>query len=310
MGALFLNSLSVAPNKFVKAFENNCDLCLLRRKRSIMHCQGGGKTTRSSGVSSALKERSTVTDTAAGSLVLSPNGKGHAEIVVQDLVPFGGQATSLVELQDGIGIVKFLKAKNFFVTGATGFLAKVLIEKILRTVPDVGKIFIINAELFKCLKQTYGKSYQAFMLSKLVPAVGNVCENNLGLEEDLADVIAKEVDVIVNSAANTTFDERYDIAIDINTRGPCRLMEFAKQCNKLKLFVQVSTAYVNGQRRGKVMEKPFCMGDSIAKENFVSNSRRLIPTLDVENEMKLALESKEFSTDGEVAQKMKGLGLE
>ncbi|KAL9428312.1 hypothetical protein AB3S75_030325 [Citrus x aurantiifolia] len=328
MGALFLNSLSVAPNKFVKAFENNCDLCLLRRKRSIMHCQGGGKTTRSSGVSTALKERSTVTDTAAGSLVLSPNGKGHAEIVVQDLVPFGGQATSLVELQDGIGIVKFLKAKNFFITGATGFLAKVLIEKILRTVPDVGKIFvlikakneeaamerlkneIINAELFKCLKQTYGKSYQAFMLSKLVPAVGNVCENNLGLEEDLADVIAKEVDVIVNSAANTTFDERYDIAIDINTRGPCRLMEFAKQCNKLKLFVQVSTAYVNGQRRGKVMEKPFCMGDSIAKENFVSNSRRLIPTLDVENEMKLALESKEFSTDGEVAQKMKELGLE
>ncbi|KAH9674070.1 Fatty acyl-CoA reductase 2 [Citrus sinensis] len=297
MGALFLNSLSVAPNKFVKAFENNCDLCLLRKKRSIMHCQGGGKTTRSSGVSPALKERSTVTDTAAGSLVLSPNGKGHAEIVVQDLVPFGGQATSLVELQDGIGIVKFLKAKNFFVTGATGFLAKVLIEKILRTVPDVGKIFvlikakneeaamerlkneIINAELFKCLKQTYGKSYQAFMLSKLVPAVGNVCENNLGLEEDLADVIAKEVDVIVNSAANTTFDERYDIAIDINTRGPCRLMEFAKQCNKLKLFVQVSTG-------------------------------KLIPTLDVENEMKLALESKEFSTDGEVAQKMKELGLE
>lgn len=58
------------------------------------------------------------------------------------------------------------------------------------------------------------------------------------------------------------------------------------------------------------MEKPFCMGDSIAKENFVCNSRRLIPTLDVENEMKLALESKEFSTDSEVAQKMRELGLE
>lgn len=124
MGALFLNSLSVAPNQFVKAFENNCDQCLLRRKRSIMHCQGGAKTTWSGGVSSALKERSTVMDTAAGSLVLSPDGKGQAETVVQDLVPFGGQATSLVELQDGIGIVKFLKSKKIFVTGATGFLAK------------------------------------------------------------------------------------------------------------------------------------------------------------------------------------------
>lgn len=46
------------------------------------------------------------------------------------------------------------------------------------------------------------------MLSKLVPVVGNVSETNLGLDKDLTNVIAKEVDVIVNSAANTTFDER------------------------------------------------------------------------------------------------------
>ena len=46
------------------------------------------------------------------------------------------------------------------------------------------------------------------MLSKLVPVVGNVCESDLGLDGDLGDVIAKEVDIIVNSAANTTFDER------------------------------------------------------------------------------------------------------
>lgn len=46
------------------------------------------------------------------------------------------------------------------------------------------------------------------MLSKLVPVVGNVCETHLGLDRDLANVIAKEVDIVVNSAANTTFDER------------------------------------------------------------------------------------------------------
>lgn len=38
--------------------------------------------------------------------------------------------------------------------------------------------------------------------------VGNVCESDLGLDDALAGTIAKEVDVIVNSAANTTFDER------------------------------------------------------------------------------------------------------
>ncbi|KAJ0088353.1 hypothetical protein Patl1_32894 [Pistacia atlantica] len=269
----------------------------------------------------------------AGSCVLSANGNGQTELVVKNLVPYknGAATSSFVELQNGIGIVKFLKGKGFFVTGATGFLAKVFIEKILRTVPDVGKIFvlikarneaaamerlkseIIDSELFKCLQQTYGKSYQAFMLSKLVPVVGNVCDSNLGLDGDLADMIAKEVDIFVNSAANTTFDERYDVAIDINTRGTVHLMEFAKKCKKLKLFVQVSTAYVNGQRQGRIMEKAFNMGDSIARENVISKAAasRYVPALDVENEMNLALKySQNVSQDCEVAQKMKELGLE
>ena len=46
------------------------------------------------------------------------------------------------------------------------------------------------------------------MLSKIVPVIGNVCEFNLGLDQDTTDMLANEVDIIVNSAANTTFDER------------------------------------------------------------------------------------------------------
>lgn len=67
----------------------------------------------------------------------------------------------------------------------------------------------MNSELFNSLRQTYGTSYEPFLLGKLVPVAGDVCEPNLGLDEDLTDFIAKEVDVVVNSAANTTFDERY-----------------------------------------------------------------------------------------------------
>ncbi|OMO68760.1 Male sterility, NAD-binding protein [Corchorus olitorius] len=336
MGTLFLNSFYVAPIKLATISNDS----KLWRKKSIlvMNGQGSCNPIKTTGVSSVLRERSkrvnvdrgaTVAD-AAGSLVIdSPNGNGQADIAVKDLVPYGGSTTSLVELQEGIGIVKFLRGKDFFITGSTGFLAKVLIEKILRTVPDVGRIFvlikaknreaamerlkseIINAELFKCLQQTYGNSYQNFILSKLVPVVGNICESDLGLDGDLADVIAKDVDIIINSAANTTFDERYDVAIDINTRGACHLMGFAKKCQKLKLFLQVSTAYVNGQRQGRIIEKPFDIGDSIARENLISETTpRSIPELDVEDELLLAINSKKDFDESEVAQKMKELGLE
>lgn len=291
-----------------------------------MYCQSGGNAVTSPSVEikgAALMD--------GKSMVLSPNGKKNQGEVnaVKELVPYTAPPTSLMERDDGIGIVKFLKGKVLFITGATGFLAKVLIEKILRTVPDVGKIFllikaknkeaamerlkseIINTELFKSLHQTHGKSYHTFMLSKLVPVVGNVCESNLGFDDNLADLIANEVDVIVNSAANTTFDERYDVALDINTKGPYRLMSFAKNCKKLKLFLQVSTAYVNGQRQGKIMEKAFSIGDSIARESFISKiPTKTLPELDVEAEMKLALDSQESFKANEIAQKMKELGLE
>ncbi|KAK7392762.1 hypothetical protein VNO78_21209 [Psophocarpus tetragonolobus] len=318
---------------------HNNEWCPSRRKTNVVYCLGGGNVIKSSSLSSVLTERSSLvaTDHAAatlmeaGSLVLSPNGTSQAEIVVKDLVPYGGPtSTTLIGLEDGIGIVKFLKGKGFFITGATGFLAKVFIEKILRTEPDVGKMYllikahnkqaaterlqneIINTELFRCLQQIHGKSYQAFMLSKLVPVVGNICEHNLGLDEDTSNVIAEEVDVIVNSAANTTFDERYDTAININTVGPCRLMNIAKKCKKLKLFLHVSTAYVNGQRQGRIMERPFSIGECIAREKFLSEvSPKYLPTLDIEEEINLVSNYKgEDIEDNLLAQKMKEIGLE
>ena len=39
------------------------------------------------------------------------------------------------------GVIQFYEGQNIFVTGASGFLGKVLLEKLLRTCPDVGNIF-------------------------------------------------------------------------------------------------------------------------------------------------------------------------
>ena len=56
----------------------------------------------------------------------------------------------------------------------------------------------------------HGKSFKAFMMRKLVPVAGNyVCEPNLRMDPDTTNEIAKEIDVIINSAGNTKFDERF-----------------------------------------------------------------------------------------------------
>ncbi|KAK1426223.1 hypothetical protein QVD17_14892 [Tagetes erecta] len=329
MGTMSLGSSNVIMRKGVN--DKNYPWLSKTQIRCLMYCQSEGNVSRANGVSSILTERSALVNADHGtvvldaeSLVLAPNGNVNG----QELVSYNGaQNGSVMGVNgDGIGIVNVLKGKKFFVTGATGFLGKVFIEKILRTVPDVGKIYIlvkaknmdaamerlkneiINTELFKSLQQAYGKSYQSFMLSKLVPVNGNVCESNLGLDEDTADVIVKDVDIIVNSAANTTFDERYDVALDINTSGPSRLMSFAKRCKKLNLFVQVSTAYVNGQRQGRIMEKPFSAGESIVRESLRYGNH--MPKLNVEDEIKMVLELKKSLGGNALTQKLKEIGLE
>ncbi|XP_023543550.1 fatty acyl-CoA reductase 2 [Cucurbita pepo subsp. pepo] len=289
--------------------------CASRTTR-VVACSGAlkpsGSTERASVVVRA-EHRGAVMEAAESVVLGQPKGKSD-EIGVKGLgPPYGGLVDDMHE-DGGIGIVKFLRGKVFFITGSTGFLAKVLIEKMLRTTPDVGKIYvlikakdeeaaaerlkkdIINAELFKCLRQIHGKYYKSFMMSKLIPVVGNVCEPDVGLHVDFSHLISHEVDVIINSAANTTFDERSIFAIDINTKGPSNLMGFAKKCSKLKLFLQVSTAYVNGQRQGKIMERPFCKGDSEA--------------LDVETEIKLAHDTQRAFQGNVTAQTMKDLGLQ
>ncbi|WCJ19038.1 Fatty acyl-CoA reductase 1 [Euphorbia peplus] len=226
----------------------------------------------------------------------------------------------LTTRDNGIGVVEFLRGKCFFITGSTGFLAKVFIEKILRTVPSVGKIFlmikgkskedillrlkkeIIEDELFKIVRDIHGKYYQEFMMNKLVPLIGNISEDNLGMDTASSILISNQVHIIVSSAASTTFDERYDIAWNTNVKGPLQLLQLAKKCKKLQLFMHVSTAYVNGERKGIALEEPFSFEARINEENI---------GFDVATEMTLISDMKEFlQGDNELPQKMKDLGMD
>lgn len=67
---------------------------------------------------------------------------------------------------------------------------------------------MLDTELFKSLEEIHGKDYESFVASKLIPVVGNVRDPGVGIAIELAKEITEEVDIIVNMAANTTFDER------------------------------------------------------------------------------------------------------
>lgn len=75
---------------------------------------------------------------------------------------------ALTEKQtDWPSIAEFYAHKDVFITGATGFLGKCLVEKLLRSVPDIGQVMII-------IRPKKGKSVKERVDAILATKVGCV----------------------------------------------------------------------------------------------------------------------------------------
>lgn len=220
--------------------------------------------------------------------------------------------------------LEFLDNKSILVTGATGFLAKVFVEKILRVQPNVKKLYlllrasdhksaihrlhneIIGKDLFKVLKEKCGKNFSSFISEKTTLVPGDISHENLGIKDsNLVQEMWNEVDVVINLAATTNFVERYDVSLGLNTLGAKYVADFAKKCVKLKVFVHVSTAYVSGERKGLILENSYSMGETL---NGVSG-------LDINVEKKIIEEKLDElrlqgASDKEITRAMKDLGIE
>ncbi|BAF14452.2 Os04g0353600 [Oryza sativa Japonica Group] len=125
------------------------------------------------------------------------------------------------------GIAERFRDKTILITGATGFLGKLLVEKILRVQPEVRKLYLlvrapdaIAAEervltevvgngLFDVLREQYGAGFHSFIKEKIYALPGDVTHENFGLESYDILQLSQKVDIIVNGAATTNFMERY-----------------------------------------------------------------------------------------------------
>ncbi|MBI2195313.1 MAG: AMP-binding protein [Planctomycetes bacterium] len=183
-----------------------------------------------------------------------------------------------------------------------------MVEKILREIPDVRQVYLlirpktrpsgevvsasdrlqkelIGSDVFNRLRRERA-DFDAFVGRKLTAVPGDVSMEGMDMPPETYERLVQDVEVIINSAAVVVFDERLDYAVQLNTEGPRRLLEFARSCQRLAVFVHVSTAYVNGQRVGRVPEKLFDPGCSIAYE--LHNGQA--PAFSIEREIELALE--------------------
>ncbi len=164
--------------------------------------------------------------------------------------------------------------KAVLLTGGTGFLGTALVEKILRGLPDLGRLYllvrpsrdkgarerfekdVLGSSAFSGLRDSLGDGFEGYISEKVRVLEGDVHAPELGLGEDDLAELSREVDVVIHSAASVMFDAPLDAAVNSNVGGTLGLLKLARDWEKRPLFVHVSTAYVAGIQKGLIPESP------------------------------------------------------
>nr|AID66650.1 fatty acyl reductase [Agrotis segetum] len=154
-------------------------------------------------------------------------------------------------------IQQFYKDQCVFLTGGTGFLGKVLIEKLIRSCGDVDTVFVLaRSKKGKDAQTRLNDLLDEFLFQraheenpkgvhKVVPVIGDMELPGLGISDEDRKMLASKVSIIINVAATVKFDEKLSVSTAINVKGTKEVLKLAKECRNLRAVTHVSTAFSN-----------------------------------------------------------------
>ncbi|XP_025194175.1 fatty acyl-CoA reductase wat-like [Melanaphis sacchari] len=153
-------------------------------------------------------------------------------------------------------IQQFFKGTNVFITGATGFIGHVLVEKILRTCL-VNKVYLLirskkNKDPQTRLREMFSSTLfmrlweeQPDFIEKVLLITGDCVEPNLGLSAADEEFMVANMDIVIHCAATINLNGPLKHTSFINVRSTKDLLLIARRMHRLKSFVYVSTAFSN-----------------------------------------------------------------
>ncbi|MCD8361742.1 MAG: AMP-binding protein [Lachnospiraceae bacterium] len=161
---------------------------------------------------------------------------------------------------------------KILLTGITGFLGTEIASEIMRTGEDT--IYgLIRAESLSGAVSTlsalwYGRPELTDNLgSRIIPVLGDITEENLGLSDEDQRLLIRDTDYVIHTAALIGIRHSREEFWRVNVDGTAHVLDFTRRIQSdhpLKRFSHVSTAYVAGNRKGRITE------DSLEDSGFSS----------------------------------------
>lgn len=130
---------------------------------------------------------------------------------------------------------------------SAGFLGKTLIDKMLRSCPDVENIYLLvrpkkgvdihtrledifDDIVFARLRETVPK-----FRHKIVAISGDCSQNQLGISIADRERLISNVDIVFHCAATVRFDEKLRLAVKINVHGTRELIHLCSEMKHLQV---------------------------------------------------------------------------
>lgn len=185
-------------------------------------------------------------------------------------------------------IPQFFAGCNVLITGGSGFLGILLIEKLLRCCPNIEKLYIfMRAKNEKSPEQRLREHFDSPIYdklkkehpnfnSKIIMVEADVGQLDLGLSQENRERLL-DTNIIFHAAATVRFNEIIRTAANINVRGTKQILLLAKEMPNLKSFVYISTAFC------------YCIHNFIEEKFYPSPMKtdKLLNLLDILNDEQL-----------------------
>lgn len=200
-------------------------------------------------------------------------------------------------LSDGpVSMLDALAGKALLLTGATGFVGKAVLAQILRELPDTDVTVLIRGDAEQRLRDQVLTSapFDGLDGSRVKAISGDLVSDGLTGVGD--------IDIVIHCAASVSFELPLDEALELNGKGPTRLLNALREAGSDPYFIHVSTAYAAGQRTGLVLERP---SGTAPSEPYIDFEAELDAARawrrDIEAESRLPLHQHRFVREAERA---------
>ncbi|GAQ45174.1 hypothetical protein AtubIFM55763_006629 [Aspergillus tubingensis] len=174
-----------------------------------------------------------------------------------------------------IGYATSYERQTVFLTGSTGSLGGCILYKLAVQLPT-RKIFVLirgSSELaMKKWKKTMPDHTQAILNSNRIHyIVGDIRQPDFGIEDVTLNRLREEVTLVIHAAAKIKLDASISEALENNCLPALELAAMVSRFRRLRLFIQISTAYVNSfLPDGYVGERLYPVSDDDPEDELAS----------------------------------------